>query len=238
MTTETEALILSVDAYRENDGLVSALLPDRKIRFLARGIQKNSSKNRMICQPYSKVNISINERPGKLPMLLYGQVISYAYRIMSDLEMQCVAAGMTECISHMETDPTVYHSLDHMWQAFQKEADNRYGYACLAMAKLLIKNGIAPYTDGCVCCQRTDHLDAFSVREGGFLCQADNRNPVNRRPKADLIKIHSLFHCRGKEEKLLELFHFTLSDWLEWAYWFEYYTQIHLNSVELLKKIQ
>ena len=61
-TTEVEGIVLSVQDYRESDGIIRLLTQDKILSILARGIQKQTSKNRMITQVFSHVAIRSSKK--------------------------------------------------------------------------------------------------------------------------------------------------------------------------------
>ena len=84
-TTEVEGIVLSVQDYRESDGIIRLLTQDKILSILARGIQKQTSKNRMITQVFSHVRYTIEQKENGLSLLYYGNVIDSHYKIMEDL---------------------------------------------------------------------------------------------------------------------------------------------------------
>ena len=61
-TTEVEGIVLSVQDYRESDGIIRLLTQDKILSILARGIQKQTSKNRMITAVFSHVRYTIEQK--------------------------------------------------------------------------------------------------------------------------------------------------------------------------------
>lgn len=230
-----EMLVMRVDEYKEKDGLVYGLTREGKTSFYARGIQSLASKNRRLTQPYSLVDVQIERKGSRIPMLLYGNTKQYFYKIQEDLTKQCVCMVVNDCIQKSNVNEKVYEYLLNVWSSFQKESKEVYGWACLLLKELLELNGISPYTDGCVHCGRKDTLETISMKDGGFVCHECNQN--SKKSKSEMVQIFSLFHVGEQERKLLDLFEYTLDDFLYWATWFEYHNQLNLSSLQLLKQI-
>lgn len=237
-TVEVEGIVLSVQEYKENDGIVKLLSRDGILSILAKGIQKQSSKNRIITQPFSKVKLTMEKREG-LSLLYYGQSITYYYRVVEDLISSGVCFVLSQCISYSQFTNSTYDLLERCLVCFQTGEQQAYTYACLILRELIVKEGIAPYLDGCVLCQRKDHLETISLNDGGLLCSSCNHGRMLTRSKVEMIQMISLFKVKIEDiGRLIEMYDYTLDDFIYWAMWFERYMHLSLSSLTFLKSIQ
>lgn len=238
-TTEVEGIVLSVQEYRENDGIVRLFTQEKILSILARGIQKQTSKNRMITQVFSHVRCTIEQRENGLSLLYYGNVIDSNYKVMEDLTKSSVCFVLAEVIMHFYGNPTIYMLFDICLKEFQKKDSKAYNYACLLIAQIIKKEGIAPFVDGCILCKRKDHLETLSIEDGGFLCTTCNHDRILPRSKQEMIQIRSLFKADEKVfVQLNEMFEFNLDDLIFWVEWLEKCIHFNVSSLKFLKSVQ
>ena len=120
-----------------------------------------------------------------------------------------------------------------------EQSDRNYNYACLLIAQIIKKEGIAPFVDGCILCKRKDHLETLSVADGGFLCTTCNHDRILSRSKQEMIQIRSLFKANEKDyTQLNELFVFNLDDFIFWVEWLEKCIHFNVSSLKFLKSVQ
>ena len=98
MTTQTEVLVLSQQDYRENDSLLKVITKDKgMLTFVAKGLNKINSKNRMGALPYGKSLFFYDEKEGKdLQSLQQAQSLVNRYKIHEDLEKSTCASFLVE----------------------------------------------------------------------------------------------------------------------------------------------
>lgn len=238
-TTEVEGIVLSIQEYRESDGIVRLFTQDGIFSVLARGIQKQTSKNRMITQVFSHVCYTIEQRENGLSLLYYGNVINSNYKIMEDLVTSSVCFIIAEVIMRFYGNSTIYTLFDMCLRNFQKNDVKAYNYACLIMAQIIKKEGVAPFVDGCILCKRKDHLETLSVADGGFLCTTCNHDRILPRSKQEMIQIRSLFKVDEKDfVQLNEMFEFNLDDFIFWVEWLEKCIHFEVSSLKFLKSVK
>lgn len=238
MRTDKNALVLESVPYKERDAIVSYLCEDGLIRVLARGVQKDTSKNRRVTQPFSRVLITLNEKNNRFPTLMYGSAIQYYYRIQHDLVVQGVCFVLNDLIKRTRSNSSLFHYLESCWKAFQQGEEN-YVWACLVLREIIKEEGIQPQIDGCVHCGRPDQIETVSLQEGGLLCRRCNHGRYPQQSKNELIRMISLF--RVKEADIVRFSsysHCTVDDFLYWTRWIEYHLNLHLKSVQFLKSIR
>lgn len=138
-TTEVEGIVLSVQDYRESDGIIRLLTQDKILSILARGIQKQTSKNRMITAVFSHVRYTIEQKENGLSLLYYGNVIDSHYKIMEDLMKSSICFVLAEVITRFHGNPTIYMLFDKCLKEFQNDDAKAYNYACLLLAQIIQK---------------------------------------------------------------------------------------------------
>lgn len=231
-------IVLQVQDYKENDGLITLLCEESKITFLAKGIMKSTSKNRCLCQPFSLVHVTLHDSH-RLPILMHGKVTQYFYKIQEDLCAQSVFFVLRDCLLKVRSSIALYQAFLQTLQAFQNEDSDAYTRACLCLKLILEQEGIAPYTQGCVLCKKTSDLETISLQDGGFLCRHCNHFSHRSFAKEDLVGIYSLFKIRQDQfDEFTNLYQLTIDDFIYWANWFAYYEQISLSSITFLESVR
>ncbi len=99
--TETRAFILRSTAYGDSDRIVS-VLTERfgKIRGIARGARKSIKRFGGCLEPFTLVNLVVQQRKG-LSLLLEGRVVRDFREIKGDLERFCLGSYMLELTDSM-----------------------------------------------------------------------------------------------------------------------------------------
>lgn len=236
MMTEAEGIVLKIQDYKENDALAWLLTDTKIITVRIRGFQKSSSKLKSCAQCFSYVRWQIHSRSQGFSLLLHGTCIDF-FPFHNNLLRQSLAFVLRDIILKIDTHPTYLNDLLSVFRSVVKPDQDFYFCVVWLLKEILINEGIQPYTDGCILCQRTDHLQVVSKAQGGFLCSDCNRKKKTD-TKEELIKIYSIFHAREKDIDLCkERFQFLLRDVIYWCEWFEYYAQIHLKSLDFVKQI-
>lgn len=238
VTINKNVLVLDNDPYKENDGRIRIADEQGIYTVTAKGVQKLTSKNRLICQPFSRVTMTLHDQNGYYS-LLYGNTQKYYYHIPQDLIMQTTCSLIHEILRSHMMDSFLIMAVENMWKSFDQQDGNGYTWACICLRDILMKEGIAPYIDGCVQCGTTRNLETLSLPHGGFLCRNCNHGQFMKQTKEELIRIYSLFHVR--EDRISDFcntYTWTIDDILEWAEWYQYYMHTQIHSLQFLKTIR
>lgn len=237
MMNKVEGIVIHNEDFKEADGLVSLLTPEKILTVRARGIRKGQSKNRSVCQPFSLIEWMIEDK-NTLPLLINGRLMQYYRSIQSDLSAQAVCLVLRDCIIRFGTSTMVYTCFLKVLSCFETNNDNAYAWAVLLLKDILVHEGIQPYTDGCVHCRRKDRLQSISLGQGGFLCREHTLSTDLKQTKEELIRTYSLFHVRETDlERFVDTFHFSMEDIVYWAKWLEHYSHVSLKSIRFLETV-
>lgn len=241
---ETEGLVLSVQDYKDADGIVRLLTPEGRIESIyARGIQREKSRNRRLCLPYSKVRLTyLPEYSKSMKYLMRGSVLWYDHSIQSSLLRSAACSVLRDLLREETVSKESYEDLEKVWHGFEQKNDRQaWLFACLMAAQTIKKLGIAPYFDGCVICQRKDQLVALSKKEGGLICRDDLKNveDAEKIPVDRLRSLRALFRAKRKDIPVLETsFQYDLDDLIYLAGWIEYHDQRRIPSLEFLRTVK
>ena len=228
---ELTGLVLARQDYRERDAIVTLATPNGRARLFARGVQKGTSKNRRLTNPFSKVTVDVDGE-----MLIHGVLDEYFFRIQEDLRMQAACLAVNEVLANSEITPEIYDRLLALWKACQQGSDDWIGHAALVTASVLRQHGIAPGVDGCMECGAKSPIVCADVRHGGFLCERHAYGKA-RWTKESLFRLRHVIKVPYGSEHLIDLSGWTLAELVWLIDWYGWYTQSHLTGLRFLKQV-
>lgn len=236
---EKEGVILSTLDFKERDLLVYFATEQEVQTIYARGVRSAASKNRRLCNPFSRVRLTLDHKEGReMDILIRGDLLEYYYEIQEDLVGQSVGFVLRDCISRVRMNPRIYLYLLSCWQSYQKKENRAYTFACLCMAEILKSEGIEPYVQGCVRCHSKKKIETVSLSDGGFLCSDCNHGKQSW-SRDDLKKFRGLFIVDSELiEAFCTVYSYSLSDFIYLAKWFERYEHVDLASLQFLRSIR
>lgn len=178
MNDQSTVMVLSQTEYKESDALVKVLSKELGlVTFIAKGLSKINSKNRMGCLPYgeSLFMYDLNEL-SNLQVLHTAQSLFPNLKIHDDLEKSSIASlvvELSELLLKNETDSliieTYYSYLKQTFNLLSSTDQHRHLLAYILIS-FLNYYGIAPQVDECVICGSTQ-INSIATEEGGFICQ-------------------------------------------------------------------
>lgn len=238
---EIEGLVLGVNDYKDADGIIRLLTPDDELRSVyARGIQRESSKNRRLSLPFSKIRVSYLPKYSRNMLYLsHGSSESYAHRINDSLTDQSVCFVIRDLISEDTVYQGIYSDVENMWDGFnRRDLKKGFLYACLILSYLIRKMGIEPSFEGCVLCGKTDHLVTLSKEEGGLVCSECRTEEMPLIPVERLRALRALFKAGRRNIPVLnEHFSYDLADVLFLCSWIEYHMDRTYPSIRFLETV-
>lgn len=243
MNKTIEGIVLAAKDYREQDAILTVLCKEIGVQsFVARGLKKLSSKNAASTQVFTHGRFYVDYHEGKTMHSLRTADIIESYRkLREDLLKQACAAILCECMERVEWDDPdeLFQILKECMEQLQKTAQP-YALMALFMSIMNRMQGIEPYVDGCVHCQRVDQIAGISLSQGGFVCAGCMDEKTAIRCSLQELKCFRLV-CKA------ELEHFSiLEQYQDWNYahfmmvyrFFEEYSGIPIRSIRFLKCLQ
>lgn len=171
MEQELAGIVLAQSDYRENDALLSVLTQQGKLRFVARGVQKITSKNAGALFVGSESLFTLQMREGsELHTLKQARLLKSRRRIMQSLRKQALASLYCELMQKCEEMTQGYAWLQIALEDLETHAQGDFTGACVFLNQLCLAQGISPWVDSCVLCQASSPIQTLSLRHGGFLC--------------------------------------------------------------------
>ncbi len=166
-------VVLRTHKLGEADRIIVLVTEDHgKVRAVARGIRKTSSRFGARLEPTSHVAFQCHE--GRtLDGITQVERIEVFAAVRADLDLLQDAVAMLEVIDQVaqegRSDPGHYRMLTGALRTLDSSASRVVAPAFFA--KLLAHDGVRPVTDRCAVCAATDDLVAFDLVAGGALCR-------------------------------------------------------------------
>ncbi|MBN1517585.1 DNA repair protein RecO [Candidatus Sumerlaeota bacterium] len=184
---KTEAIILNSSDYRESTLLLTLLTPEHgRVRLIARGAKRATSRNRGRVEPLSRVEAQYSIRkPDELGTLRESRVLDSADCVRGDLlkyaAAQLAAEFADRAVHGGEECRGVYQALASFLSALKDAADPA-ARLVQGLAELLAELGFEPVVEHCVRCGEARPAESFSVALGGVVCRECSVGAPGRRP--------------------------------------------------------
>lgn len=168
-----QGIVIRNQDYGETHKLVTIFSKELgKITAIARGAKKTRSRMSSVTQLFTQGEYLIYLSKG-LSTLQQGQIINSYRHIGEDIEKTAYAAYIIELTDKLtddkERDPFIYDQLVLTLQWINDETDFLVPVMMYEL-KLFRKGGFSPVLDKCVRCSSVEFPFAFSIEEGGLLC--------------------------------------------------------------------
>jgi len=167
-----EGFALRISPYKENDAMITVLSNDGLFSFLARGVQKNTSKNFASCTLLAKAKYSLVESSSGNLTLSESEVIN-----VPDGQDNLVRLALFSLISEIclkliseEEAPSIYSWLEKTMEK-TKENGKEASAVLIFLCQVLKRAGYALEVDECVKCGSKTSIQGISFNDGGFVCK-------------------------------------------------------------------
>jgi DNA repair protein RecO (recombination protein O) len=180
-----EAIVVRTYKLGEADRIVVLFTRDRgKVRAVAKGVRKTSSRFGARLEPTSHVALQLYEGR-ELDTITQAESLESFRELRDDLERITRSASILEAVDHMTQEREPNAKLYTMLAgALRTLAANDHPLIVPAFFwKLLALEGLRPMVDACVICGRDADLCSFDLNEGGLLC-VDHRRGTALEPEA------------------------------------------------------
>jgi DNA repair protein RecO (recombination protein O) len=161
----------------ESDRIVSLVTEGRgKVRAVAKGVRKTSSRFGGRLEPLSHVSLLLYEGRS-LDIVSQVESIDHFKPLREDLDRLGRAIAMLEAVDAMvqegQHNPRAYHMLVGALRSLS--ANDSHLVVPAFFWKLLAEEGFRPILDECASCGAEDDLVSFELHEGGVLCRSCQR---------------------------------------------------------------
>lgn len=173
----------------EADRIVVILTQGRgKVRAVAKGVRKTSSRFGSRLEPTSHVLLQLHEGRGELHTVSQTELVETNDVLRGDLDKLSRAAAMLEAIDQVaqegEANPQLYEMIVGGLRA--AAAWDSPLVVPAFFFKLLAAEGVGVQVEGCAVCGRSVDLVAIDLDGGGLRC-AEHREGIAISPQAVLI---------------------------------------------------
>lgn len=178
MKINIEGIVISQNAYKEKDAMVSALTKDGIVSFLARSIISITSKNKAACLPFSYSQFTLNSKLDKL-ILSQGTLIKSYSHFYDSLDCLSSVNLINECIIKFvdEDNTTLYQYLKKYLELLDRGFDE-VTLTLIMLAQIIKSSGYALEFNSCVLCNSKTNIVGISYSKGGYICKKCLENNV------------------------------------------------------------
>lgn len=168
------AVVLRTHKLGEADRVVVLLTEEHgKVRAVARGIRKTTSKFGARLEPMSHVRLLLAEGRD-LDIVSQADTVESLAPLMNDLDHLTSGLAILEAVDQITPDREPSPELYRMLVGALRTIAQRPSTLVVAAFywKLLALEGVRPELDACVRCGEEGPIVAFDVSEGGVLCRS------------------------------------------------------------------
>lgn len=237
-----EGLVLRTIDYKDHDGIIHLASPDGIWSFYARGIQKDTSHNRRLSVPFSRVSLQYDPRySNSLLFLIHGSIRQSYWKNAESLELQSVNAILVSLLERHSITPFSFRHLEAGWKAGQEnDLNGALKEACLVLADILRQSGTLMDVSECAVCQKRQTIAGISLEAGGFVCR-DHLDPTaSQWPARRLLQLRRLVQAVSLPDfpfERLDEFEWDLAFFIYLADWYVYQNDAPVRSLDFLKSL-
>ena len=166
-----------------------------KVRAVAKGVRKTTSKWGGRLEPLSHVALLLWQGRGDLAVVNQAEVVDHFPSVRDDLERIACGLSMVEVVDQLaledHPDPGLYRVLVGALRALSDERTDPVMVTPAFFLKVLAHEGTEPVLYACAACGRPEgevELVAFDSTEGGTLCRDCRRGRALSREALDVVR--------------------------------------------------
>lgn len=193
-----EGIVIRTTDYAETNKIVTLFTREwGKVGVMARGAKKTNSRLTAVTQPFTYGYFLIQRGRG-LGSLQQGELISSMRSIREDIFLTAYASYVIDLTDksteEKKPNPFLFELLLQTLQYMNEGYDLDILVNIYEM-KMLNVLGLYPVLDQCASCGRTEGNFAFSIREGGLLCQhCIEKDPYHYKVSPATVRLLRLFY--------------------------------------------
>ncbi|HLU42290.1 MAG TPA: DNA repair protein RecO [Microthrixaceae bacterium] len=169
------AVVLRTYKLGEADRIVVLMTRGRgKVRAVAKGVRRTTSKFGSRLEPGSHVQVQLHEGRGELHIVTQAETVEPYHRTREDLTRLSRASSLLEAVDQLAQEGEPDRRLFDMLTGGLRTVEQRNPpMVCGAFyLKLLAAEGIAPELDACVSCEEEGGPFFLALEEGGVRCRS------------------------------------------------------------------
>jgi len=179
--TRDSGVVLRTYRLGEADRIVVLLTEEHgKVRAVAKGVRRTSSKFGARLEPLSHVALLLWQGRGDLAVVNQVEVLDHFRSVREDLERVGAGLSMAEVADQLSQeghrDPGLYRMVVGALRALGEPQHDPSIVVPAFFLKVLALEGAEPVLSACASCSRADvELVAFDITDGGALCRECRR---------------------------------------------------------------
>ncbi len=197
---KTRAIVLRTIDLREADRIIE-LYTDQygKLRAVARGIRKISSRLAGHLEPFTDTEVMLAEGRGDLPTITGAKAVCHYAGLRRDLAAVAAASYVAELVCRLTPDQQPSRRFPVLLRECLQALDRQHDSQVVARYfewRAIQASGWEPDLRHCALCHRqlSPHGLAWSFAHGGVLCsQCRVQDPAARAVSADALKVLRLY---------------------------------------------
>lgn len=199
-------LVIKIVDYGATDQVVTILTAQEKLSFIALGVRKMTSKNRIAIGLGNLIEIEffkarLQNRLSKLKKA----TLHLQLPLLDGDTPQVVQEIILKLIKIPQADSKLWYAIEEAW-AFLGKTSNHH-VKVFVLTRLLSVYGYWPIWDRCHVCQKRHHIIDFAFYQGGFSCIHHTKN---ERPLMQLKAFQALGKSFQDYQQVDELLNFEI----------------------------
>ena len=166
-------IVISVTAYKEKDGILTALTEEGMKSFTVRGIQDPKSKNIYLNNSCTVADVELGTGKFKYPVIKSSVILESPLKKMSDIKYMgsiILLCEATKMLLQEEEQALMFKHLDAAIYALNHQ-DEYWMTDLIYLVNCFKVSGYELEVNHCVNCGSKKNIKTFSFSEGGFLCE-------------------------------------------------------------------
>ena len=194
-----KVIVLSTNKYKEKDAVFSAISESQFVTFLARGINKPTSKNAAINNPLTIADVELEDRDLTHPILKTSKQLFTPMKIEMDSKYLGAIMTMDEVVLYLFPDEEKHKMFSFLEQGIVslRKTNDWLMTLLIFFANAIRLGGFELEVNRCVICGKKQKIVAFSFVDGGFICQdcfqEDTEHDLS---KNQMILLRKIFNSR------------------------------------------
>ncbi|MFZ9401202.1 MAG: DNA repair protein RecO [Ilumatobacteraceae bacterium] len=183
-------VVLRTHKLGESDRIVTLITQDSgKVRAVAKGIRKTTSKFGSRLEPMSHVQVQLY-RGRQLDIVNQVELVEISTATRANLEATTDGLAMCEVVEQLSEDRSPSPHLYRMLVGALRQLNVAYSAVLLPalQLRLLEEEGVGPRVDRCVVCETSDDLVAIDVQGGGVQCLQHRRGVPISVPALEVLR--------------------------------------------------
>lgn len=195
-----KVIVLTINQYKEKDGIVTAISENGLVTFLARGIKDPKSKNAAINNALSIVDVVLEDGNFKHPVLRSSKTLFNPLKAEMDTKYLGTLMLMNEAILFLFQDDEKYQLFSALEEGLVtlRRNDDWIKVLLIYLANVVRIGGFALEVNRCVLCGNRKHIVTFSFPDGGFICEDCYQEDMGHDlSKNQMLILRNVFNARS-----------------------------------------